>query len=100
MIVKSVLRDEVCIQKRTVLYKNHKQITKPQSEWIKVENMHEPLISKEDKVMGHIPEGICINLLSKYEAERSEKLESKPPVKRVVCTSPSRTRSCQRFWWH
>ena len=31
----------------TVSYKNHKQITKPQSEWIKVENTHEPLISQD-----------------------------------------------------
>ena len=31
----------------------------------------------EDKVMGRIPEVVCINLLNKYESERSEKLECK-----------------------
>ena len=31
----------------------------------------------EDKVMGRIPESICINLLNKYESERAEKLEHK-----------------------
>ena len=31
----------------TVSYKNHKQVSKPESEWIKVENTHEPLISQE-----------------------------------------------------
>ena len=51
--VKSILRNEVylghMVQNKTgtVSYKNHKQITKPQSEWIKVENTHEPLISQD-----------------------------------------------------
>lgn len=31
----------------TVSYKNHKQVSKPESEWIKVENTHEPLIAQE-----------------------------------------------------
>ena len=31
----------------------------------------------EDKVMGRIPESVCINLLNKYESERAEKLEHK-----------------------
>ncbi len=31
----------------TVSYKNHKQVSKPESEWIRVENTHEPLISQE-----------------------------------------------------
>lgn len=31
----------------TVSYKNHRQVSKPESEWIKVENTHEPLISQE-----------------------------------------------------
>ena len=30
----------------TVSYKNHKQVSKPESEWIRVENTHEPLISQ------------------------------------------------------
>lgn len=29
----------------------------------------------EDKVLGKIPESVCINLLEKYEAERAEKIE-------------------------
>ncbi len=51
--VKSVLRNEVylghMVQNKTgtVSYKNHKQIAKPEAEWIKVENTHEPLVSKE-----------------------------------------------------
>ena len=31
----------------------------------------------EDKVMGRIPEDICVKLLKQYEAERAEKLEAK-----------------------
>ena len=31
----------------TVSYKNYKQVSKPESEWIKVENTHKPLISQE-----------------------------------------------------
>ena len=36
----------------TVSYKNHKQIRKDRSEWIVIENNHEPIISRElwDKV--------------------------------------------------
>ena len=51
--VKTILQNEVylghMVQNKTgtVSYKNHKQITKPQSEWIKVENTHEPLISQD-----------------------------------------------------
>ena len=51
--VKTILRNEVylghMVQNKTgtVSYKNHKQIDKPQSEWIKVENTHEPIISQE-----------------------------------------------------
>lgn len=51
--VKTILRNEVYIghmvqnKTGTVSYKNHKQISKPESEWIKVENTHEPLISQE-----------------------------------------------------
>ncbi len=48
--VKKMLRNEVYIghmvqnKRGTVSYKNHKQIDKPKSEWIKVENTHEPII--------------------------------------------------------
>ena len=51
--VKTILRNEVYIghmvqnKTGTVSYKNHKQVSKPESEWIKVENTHEPLIAQE-----------------------------------------------------
>ena len=51
--VKTILRNEVYIghmvqnKTGTVSYKNHKQVSKPESEWIKVENTHELLISQE-----------------------------------------------------
>lgn len=51
--VKSVLRNEVylghMVQNKTgtVSYKNHKQIAKPEAEWIRVENTHEALVSQE-----------------------------------------------------
>ena len=51
--IKSVLRNEVylghMVQNKTgtVSYKNHKQIAKPEEEWIKVENTHEALVSQE-----------------------------------------------------
>ena len=51
--VKTILRNEVYIghtvqnKTGTVSYKNHKQVSKPEQEWIKVENTHEPLISLE-----------------------------------------------------
>ena len=53
MTVRSILRNEVYIghlvQNKTghISYKNHKQVSKPREEWIKVENTHEPLIEKE-----------------------------------------------------
>ena len=51
--VKTILRNEVylghMVQNKTgtVSYKNHKQVSKPKSEWIRVENTHEPLISQD-----------------------------------------------------
>ena len=51
--VKTILRNEVylghMVQNKTgtVSYKNHKQVSKPESEWIRVENTHEPLIPQE-----------------------------------------------------
>ena len=51
--VKTILRNVVylghMVQNKTgtVSYKNHKQVSKPESEWIRVENTHEPLISQE-----------------------------------------------------
>ena len=31
----------------------------------------------EDKVMGRIPESVCVQLMNQYEAERTEKLEQR-----------------------
>lgn len=51
--VKAILRNEVylghMVQNKTgnLSYKVHKQVAKPESEWIRVENTHEPLISQE-----------------------------------------------------
>ena len=51
--VKTILRNEVylghMVQNKTgtVSYKNHKQVSKPESEWIRVEHTHEPLIPQE-----------------------------------------------------
>ena len=51
--VKAIIRNEVylghMVQNKTgnVSYKVHKQVAKPESEWIRVENTHEPLISQE-----------------------------------------------------
>ena len=53
MTVKTILRNEVylghTVQNKTgnVSYKIHRQVNKPQSEWIRVEDTHEPLISRE-----------------------------------------------------
>ena len=66
--VKTILRNEVylghMVQNKTgtVSYKNHKQVSKPESEWIRVENTHEPLISREvwdavQRLDNHPPEG-------------------------------------------
>ncbi len=51
--VKTILRNEVYIghmvqnKTGTVSYKNHKQIAKPKSDWIRIENTHEPLITQD-----------------------------------------------------
>lgn len=51
--VKAMLRNEVYIgnltsfKSGTVSYKNHKQVRKPEDEWVVVEDTHEPLISRE-----------------------------------------------------
>ena len=53
MTVKTILRNEVylghTVQNKTgnVSYKIHRQVNKPQSEWIRVEDTHEPMISQE-----------------------------------------------------
>lgn len=53
MTVKAILRNEAylghTVQNKTgnVSYKIHRQVSKPQSEWIRVEDTHEPLISRE-----------------------------------------------------
>ena len=51
--MKAILRNEVYIghtvQNKTgnISYKVHKQVGKPEAEWIRVEGTHEPLISME-----------------------------------------------------
>ncbi len=51
--VKSILKDETYIgntihnKQTNISYKNKKKIRKPQEEWIRVENTHEGIISKE-----------------------------------------------------
>ncbi|MCR5452811.1 MAG: recombinase family protein [Lachnospiraceae bacterium] len=52
--VKSILKDETYIgntihyRETNVSYKNKHRIRKDKSEWLRVENTHEPIISKED----------------------------------------------------
>ena len=51
--VNAIIKNEVYIgnlihgRTGTVSYKNHKQINKPEEEWIRAENTHEPLIERE-----------------------------------------------------
>ena len=51
--VKSILRDEVYIgnsvhgRQTSMSYKNKKSVRKPEEFWFRVENTHEPIISKE-----------------------------------------------------
>ena len=52
--VKSILKDETYIgnsihnKQTNISYKNKKKVRKPKEEWFRVENTHEPLVSKED----------------------------------------------------
>lgn len=51
--VKSILRNEVYLgsmvqgKSKTLSYKNHKLVSRPKDEWIRVEHTHEALISRE-----------------------------------------------------
>ena len=47
----------------------------------------------EDKVMDRIPEGVCVNLLNKYEAERAEKLELKKELSAKLAASQESEKS-------
>ena len=47
----------------------------------------------EDKVMGRIPESVCVNLLNKYEAERAEKLECKKELSAKLAASEANEKS-------
>ena len=47
----------------------------------------------EDKVMGRIPEGVCVNLLNKYESERAEKLDCKKELTAKLSTSEENEKS-------
>jgi hypothetical protein len=52
--VRCILSNEVYLgnmvqgKSGTVSYKNHRQITKPEESWVRVEGTHEPLVSQED----------------------------------------------------
>ncbi|MCM1253969.1 MAG: recombinase family protein [Clostridium sp.] len=52
--VKSILKDETYIgnsvhnKQSNISFKNKRKVRKPQDEWWRVENTHEPIISKED----------------------------------------------------
>ena len=52
--VKSILKDETYIgnsihnKQTNISYKNKKKVRKPKEEWFRVEDTHEPLVSKED----------------------------------------------------
>lgn len=52
--VKHILSDETYIgntihyKQSTVSFKNKKRIRKPESEWLRIENTHEPIISKDE----------------------------------------------------
>lgn len=52
--VKNILRDETYIgntvhnKQSTISYKDKKRVRKPKSEWLKNENTHEPIISKDE----------------------------------------------------
>ena len=43
--------------------------------------------------MGRIPEGVCVNLLNKYEAERAEKLERKKELSAKLTASEESEKS-------
>lgn len=52
--VKHILKDETYIgntvhnKQSTISYKNKKRVRKPPSEWLRIENTHEPIISEDD----------------------------------------------------
>lgn len=52
-VIRKILKDEAYIgntihlKKTTISYKNHRMVKRPESEWIRVERTHEPLISEE-----------------------------------------------------
>lgn len=52
--VKHILSDETYIgntihyRQSTISFKNKKRIRKPESEWLRIENTHEPIISKDE----------------------------------------------------
>jgi len=63
--VKQILRSEVYIgnlvnfKSGTMSYKNHKQVRRPEEEWITVEGTHEPIVSREvwDRVQSFSQKG-------------------------------------------
>ena len=61
--VKEILKDETYIgnsvhnKQTNISYKNKKKIRKPKEEWFRIENKHEPIISKD--VLYHVQEQIA-----------------------------------------
>ena len=61
--VKEILKDETYIgnsihnKQTNISYKNKKKIRKPKEEWFRIENTHEPIISKD--VFYHVQEPDC-----------------------------------------
>ena len=61
--VKEILKDETYIgnsihnKQTNISYKNKKKIRKPKEEWFRIENTHEPIISKD--VLYHVQEQIA-----------------------------------------
>ncbi|MCM1025513.1 MAG: recombinase family protein, partial [Roseburia sp.] len=51
----------------------------------------------EDKVMGRIPETVCIQLMNQYEAERAEKLEQKARLSSELETYQQETDDVQQW---
>ena len=116
--VKTILRNEVylghMVQNKTgtVSYKNHKQVGKPESEWIRVENTHEPLISQEvwdavQRMDNHPARGRsgksgtvslfggllrCMDCGSsmRYMRDYRKKMSDKEPEYKGVCLQPVR----------
>lgn len=76
---REVLREQILAKKQSASMEKAKTLQTELSALDKRLVDLEKLIQAayEDKVMGRIPEKVCIQLLNKYEAERADKLEHK-----------------------